>query len=337
MPTECFIPKDFRAGTRAIIRKANTLIADYQAQGYKLTLRQLYYQFVQRNWLVNKQSEYKRLGEILNDARLAGLVDWDAIEDRGRNLMPTPMWGAPGDTDSPAEFIADWGRHFKNDPWVNQPNYCEVWIEKEALIGVVERPCRRWRVPYFACKGYVSASEMYDSAQRLQGIAESGQEVTIIHLGDHDPSGTQMTENIAERIELLSRETEGITVNRIALTMAQIREYNPPPNPAKETDSRYRAYCAQYGTKSSWELDSMQPSVIDALVDAEIESLVDMDLWDRDIEAEKEPRALLLTAGRRWSEVTSMLNRDPDTATDRYDDPEMHPERYPEDDQDEED
>ena len=62
MPTECFVPKDFRAGTRAIIRKANTLIADYQRQGYKLTLRQLYYQFVQRNWLVNKQTEYKRLG-----------------------------------------------------------------------------------------------------------------------------------------------------------------------------------------------------------------------------------------------------------------------------------
>lgn len=322
MAIECFTPKDFRPATRAIIRKANTLIADYQAQGYKLTLRQLYYQFVQRNWLVNKQSEYKRLGEILNDARLAGLVDWDAIEDRGRNLMPTPMWGFPGDENSPAEFIADWGRHFKNDPWLNQPRYCEVWIEKEALVGVIERPCRRWRVPYFACKGYVSASEMYDAAQRLVGFAEAGQEVTIIHLGDHDPSGTQMTDNIAERLELLTREAEGIEVRRIALTMEQIRQYAPPPNPAKETDSRYRAYCAQYNTRSSWELDSMQPSVIDALVEAEIASIVDHDQWDDDMEREKEPRARLFEAGRRWSEVTSMLTRDPLVARDRHDDTE---------------
>jgi hypothetical protein len=320
MPTECFVPKDFRAGTRAIIRKANTLIADYQAQGYKLTLRQLYYQFVQRNWLVNKQTEYKRLGEILNDARLAGLVDWDAIEDRGRNLAPTPMWGDPGDPNSPAEFILDWGRHFKNDPWVNQPNYVEVWIEKEALVGVIERPCRRWRVPYFACKGYVSASEMYDAANRLAGFADAGQACTVIQLGDHDPSGTQMTENIAERLALLSREIEGIEVNRIALTMEQINRYAPPPNPAKETDSRYRTYCATYNTKSSWELDSMQPSVIDALVEEEIRMLVDHELWDRDIAAEKEPYRLLMETGKRWPEVTSMLNRDPDTARERFDD-----------------
>jgi hypothetical protein len=322
MPTECFIPKDFRVGTRAIIRKANTLIADYQRQGYKLTLRQLYYQFVQRNWLVNKQSEYKRLGEILNDARLAGLVDWDAIEDRGRNLAPTPMWGDPGDPLSPGQFIADWGRHFKNDPWVNQPSYVEVWIEKEALVGVIERPCRRWRVPYFACKGYVSASEMYDAAYRLAGFAETGQEVTVIHLGDHDPSGTQMSDNIAERLALLSREIEGITVKRVALTMEQINQYNPPPNPAKESDSRYLEYVRRYNTTSSWELDSMQPSVIDALVEEEISMLVDHELWDRDIDAEKEPYRLLMESGRRWPEVTSMLMRDPDTARERYDDTE---------------
>lgn len=310
MTMECFIPKDFRAGSRAIIRKANSIIADYQRQGYKLTLRQLYYQFVSRNWLVNKQSEYKRLGEILNDARLAGLVDWDAIEDRGRNLASTPMWGFPGDPTSPADFIADWGRHFKNDPWDNQPAYVEAWIEKESLIGVLERPCRKWRVPYFACKGYVSASEMYDAAYRLAGRAEAGQRVIVLHLGDHDPSGTQMSENIAERIELLSRECEDVEVRRIALTMAQIREYNPPPNPAKETDSRYRNYCATYNTKSSWELDSMPPSAMAQIVEDEIAAEIDMELWDRDIEAEQEPRRQLLDLGRRWKTYGSNFHAD---------------------------
>ncbi len=310
MAKECFIPKEFRSGTRAIIRKANTIIEDYQRQGYKLTLRQLYYQFVSRNWLVNKQSEYKRLGEILNDARLAGLVDWDAIEDRGRNLVETPMWGYPGDPTSPADFIADWGRHFKNDPWDQQPTYVEAWIEKESLIGVLERPCRKWRVPFFACKGYVSASEMYDTAYRLAGRAESGQRVVVLHLGDHDPSGTQMSENIAERIELLSREMEGIEVRRIALTMAQIAQYNPPPNPAKETDSRYATYCRTYNTRSSWELDSMPPSVMAQFVEDEIVGEIDMDMWEEAIDKEKVPHGQLLDIGRRWHDRGSNFHGD---------------------------
>lgn len=310
MAKECFVPRDFRSSTRIIIRRANSIIEDYQAQGYKLTLRQIYYQFVSRNWIENKQSEYKRLGDILNDARLAGLVDWDAIEDRGRNLHPTPMWGDPGDLASPAEFISDWGRHFKNDPWVNQPNYVEAWIEKDSLVGILERPCRRWRVPYFSCRGYVSASEMYDTAYRLAGYAEEGKSVTVLHLGDHDPSGTQMSDNIAERIALLTREIEGVQVNRIALNLDQIRTYNPPENTAKESDSRYKSYCRRYGTTKSWELDSMPPSALAELVDQEIEKLVDMEIWDRDIEAEKAPLANLLDVGEKWAERGSNFHAD---------------------------
>lgn len=319
MALECFIPKDFRMATRVLIRKANSIIDDYQAQGYKLTLRQLFYQFVSRNWIENKQTEYKRLGEILNDARLAGLVDWDAIEDRGRNLVPTPMWGEPGDPVSPSLFIGDWGRHFKNDPWVNQPVYCEAWIEKDSLLGILERPCSKWRVPYFSCRGYVSASEMYDTAYRLAGYAEAGQRVVVLHLGDHDPSGTQMTENIDERIALLSRECEGIEVRRIALNMNQIRQYNPPPNTAKESDSRFAAYKRRYRTDQSWELDSMPPSVMAKLVEDEIESLVDMDLWEHDIAAEKEPRRQLLDIGQRWSNRGSNFHADVVEALDDLD------------------
>lgn len=310
MAKECFIPRDFRSGTRAIIRKANTLIDDYQAQGYKLTLRQLFYQFVSRNWIVNQQSEYKRLGEILNDARLAGLVDWDAIEDRGRNLVPTAMWGYPGEPTSPADFIYDWGRHFKNDPWENQPAYVEAWEEKDSLIGIVERPCRKWRVPFFSCRGYVSASEMYDAAQRLTQRAEAGQRVIVLHLGDHDPSGTQMTDNIEERLMLLSRECEGIEVRRIALNLDQIRAYNPPENTAKESDSRYRAYCNRYGTTKSWELDSMPPQALADLLDREIESEIDLELWARDMEAEREPKRQLLDIGSRWNAYGSNFHAD---------------------------
>jgi hypothetical protein len=293
---ESFIPKSFQEKTLAVIRQANTIIEDYERQSIKLTLRALYYQFVQRNWIRNEQSEYKRLGEILNDARLAGLVDWDALEDTTRDLAPTPMWGDPGDPDSPSEFILDWGRHFKNNPWNNQPRYGEVWIEKSAGINVIAQPCRKWRTPYFACRGHVSASEMYDAAKRLHQIADMGQHVTIIHIGDHDPSGWQMTADIEKRLDLLTYggvQREDIEVKRIALTMEQIKRFKPPPQPGKTTDSRLGAYEREFGTRNSWELDALQPQYLRDLVEAEVE-----------------PRRLLLEAGHHWTEVVDFLNRE---------------------------
>jgi len=86
MPKIAYKDKNFSPSTLAVIDQANEIIDEYQTDGLKLTLRQLYYQFVSRALIANKQSEYKRLGSIINDARLAGLVDWKAIEDRTRNL-----------------------------------------------------------------------------------------------------------------------------------------------------------------------------------------------------------------------------------------------------------
>ena len=311
---ECFVPRDFSLKSRAVIRQVNEIVEEFRQGGFVLTLRQLYYQFVAHDLIENSIQSYKRLGDIVNDGRLAGLIPWDMIEDRTRNVSPTPMWGDPGDPDSPAEFIADWGRHFKNNPWTNQPIYVECWIEKDALLGVIEGPCSKWRVPYFSCRGYVSASEMYAAAKRLEERVEDGKGVIILHLGDHDPSGTQMTENITERLDLLTRgliREKAMLVRRLALNMDQIRRYDPPPNPAKESDSRFLRYAQLYGTHSSWELDAMRPEVLVKLIDDEIAGIVDQELWERDVAAEVPPRRRLLEVGQRWREVCARLDGRP--------------------------
>ena len=82
MTCEFFKATKFRASSLAIIDQANEIIDEYQADGYDLTLRQLYYQFVARNLIPNSQSEYNKLGTAINNGRLAGLIDWDAIKDR---------------------------------------------------------------------------------------------------------------------------------------------------------------------------------------------------------------------------------------------------------------
>ena len=233
MPKIAYIEKRFTDASRALIDLANAVIAEYQDQGFVLTLRQLYYQLVARGYIPNRQTEYKRLGALLNDARLAGLVDWTAIEDRTRNLRGLPHW------ENPQSILRAAARGYHLDRWADQPNYIEVWIEKDALVGVIEGVCTQYDVPYFSCRGYTSASEMWLAAQRLRVKGWDGKGTTILHLGDHDPSGIDMTRDIAERLALFGAPVD---VVRIALTMDQVAQYDPPPNPAKFTDARYGGY-----------------------------------------------------------------------------------------------
>lgn len=302
MPKIKFENRVFRRSSIEMIERALVIIDEYEQLGFRLTLRQLYYQFVSRNWLANKQSEYKRLGSVMTDARLAGIVDWNAIEDRARNLQTFSSW------DCPESIVGVCSDAFALDLWKNQPHYIETWVEKEALIGVLARPCGKWRVNHFACKGYTSASEMWDGGwNRLRGKKKEGKDVTIIHLGDHDPSGIDMTRDIQERMSLFVGGP--VEILRIALNMDQVEEYNPPPNPAKMTDSRFEGYVEKFG-EESWELDALPPNTIADLIESEIVKRLDMDLWQREIQEEREDKETLRQVSDNWEAIQEFLNPD---------------------------
>jgi len=296
----------FSNSTLNIIQVANEIIEEYLLQGFDLTLRQLYYQFVARDYIANKQTEYKRLGDILNNARLAGLVDWNAIVDRTRFLRSPSYW------DSPEGVIRSAAYSFKVDKWQDQKCRIEAWIEKDALVGVIESVCSKNEIPYFSCRGYVSQSEMWSAAQRIKRYYESREQKTIIlHLGDHDPSGIDMTRDISERISMfLSRDfdwTPGIFgIERIALNMDQIRQYNPPPNPAKTTDSRYDSYIRIHG-QESWELDALDPRTLSDLISNIVDQHIDRDKWGKHSDFESETKDTIRTIGYKFEEVRDFL------------------------------
>lgn len=301
-----YTPKDFREATLRIIVQANRIIEDYQAQGFKLTLRQLYYQFVSRDLVANKQSEYKRLGSIISDARRAGLIDWDSIEDRTRNLRSVQTW------DNPQQIIDAVGYGYKLNPWDNQDVYVEVWFEKDALMGVFERPTNRLRIPYFSCRGYTSDSEIQSAATRLARIDKvGGQRPVVLHFGDHDPSGMDMTRDIGDRLTLFGRPfgLRRLEVRRLALNMEQIEQYDPPPNPAKETDARFANYQQEFGDES-WELDALEPTVLAKLVEDEVADLIDQEQWDAVMDQEREERAVLRAVGEHWDDVKKYLDQE---------------------------
>lgn len=290
MPTICYESKSFRDAALVTIAQANDIIREYQAMGYELTLRQLYYQFVARGLIPNEQRQYKRLGKVLSDARLAGLVDWNAIVDRTRNFQGNTHW------DSLSQILEGCAQQFRYDLWEGQERRVEVWIEKEALIGVVERPCVALDIDFFACRGYVSQSEQWRAGERFRGCP-----TVVLHLGDHDPSGVDMTRDNADRLALFSRFQEGVEVRRIALNMPQVEELQPPENPAKLTDSRAVEYIAQYGD-SSWELDALPPDYIDRLIRDEVAGIVDQEKWDEQKARQDEARRRLRQLADEWDE-----------------------------------
>lgn len=302
---ESFISKNFGLAALDMIQVINGILVDYAAQGYDLSLRQLYYQLVSRNLVPNTEKSYKNVGSLVSDARLAGLVDWDMIRDRGREMIANPHWN------NPSHFIEIAAPQYRFDLWADQPAYVEVMVEKQALEGVLQPVCRELDVPFTANKGYSSSSAMYEASKRFLRRAEEGKELYVIYLGDHDPSGIDMSRDVEDRLDLFLKTSLGckdlltpnepsiIQVKRVALNMDQIRELRPPENPAKITDSRARGYIARFG-RSSWELDAVEPRQLASLVREAVTGVMDRQKFAANSKKQDKERKQLLKFAKTY-------------------------------------
>jgi hypothetical protein len=223
------------------------------------------------------------------------MIDWRAIEDRTRFLRKNSAWG------SPQSILKSAKESYHRDLWANQSIRFEVWIEKDALVGVIDETCKELDVPFFSCRGYVSDSEMWSASLRHDRYAQDGQNIIVLHLGDHDPSGIDMSRDIQARLDLFCREAMP-SVERIALTMQQVEEQSPPPNPAKVTDSRYEGYRGQYGD-DSWELDALEPAYIINLIKESVLEERNADLWEAAVEEQEQEREQIQDVIDRWEEL----------------------------------
>ena len=297
MPKIQYKEISFRQKSLDLIELINSVIDEYSAQGYELTLRQAYYQLVARGYIENNERSYKNIGSLINDGRLAGLIDWNSITDRTRNLRNRAHWDQPQDVIYSAKYS------YLLDKWEGQPNYVEVWVEKDALVDIVGQACQPIDTPYFSCRGYTSQSEMWTAARRfLRQNQREGR--YIIHLGDHDPSGIDMTRDIQERLEMFGAD---VYVKRVALTMNQVTTYNPPPNPAKITDSRCGKYIDQYG-EESWELDALEPQMLTKLITNEVTALRDDAIYQAICDREEAEKHELQTVADEYQKVISFLS-----------------------------
>lgn len=254
-----------------MLNRINDILEEYVNDGYTLTLRQLYYQLVSRDVIPNNDKEYAKLSNILKNGRMAGIVDWSSIEDRVR-VPKLPYW-----VKDVKDAINDTIQQYRLDRMKGQERKVEIWVEKDALSNVLYRVSNKYHIRLMVNRGYSSVSAMYDAYNRLNSND------VILYFGDHDPSGMDMIRDVRERLQEFGIDVE---VRPIALTMEQISEFNPPPNPAKITDPRAKWYIEKYG-KTSWELDALPPRELIRLAESAVESIIDIDLYNDMLEEEE--------------------------------------------------
>lgn len=327
MTKQAYKSVNLRSDSLELVRRCNEIIEEYLAQNLRLTLRQLYYQLVTKNIIRNEEKQYKRLSSIVSDGRLGGLMDWNAIEDRVRQPRMPPEY------DNLQDLVDSALYSYRLPRWEGQPNYVELWVEKDALAGVLQPIARRFHVTMMVNRGYSSQSAMYESGNRfirycIKPICEDEElkdcpgsvsrkqvedndwrfvepeddenppvaivrQPILLYLGDHDPSGEDMVRDVRERLQMFG--VHEIEVYKIALTMDQVQQYNPPPNPAKITDPRAADYIKKYGHES-WEVDALPPQVLSKLITENIKEHLDEGMMDEIKEKEKKDKAALKAA-----------------------------------------
>ena len=293
MPKIKYKTQGFRSRSKRLIEHANSIIDEYTSDGYQLTVRQLYYQFVARNIIPNEPNEYTNLCNLVGNARLAGLIDWDAIIDRTRNEEGNAHF------DDPGSILCVAAQTYQLDTRATQKTYLEIWVEKEALAGVVGQIANELDITYLACRGYMSLTTLWEASQRIRKARQNNQSAVILYLGDHDPSGRDMSRDIRKRLKMLQASAE---VRRIALTRKQVDRYHLPPNPTKEGDRRAAKYIARHG-QNSWELDALSPKTIDKIIRRAVAKNTDEDRCRKLIKRQERDKLTLDKISKHWKDI----------------------------------
>lgn len=254
-----------------IMSEATGIVEMYDGN---ITLRGLHYQLVALG-MTNDLKHYKKVVAAMIKARWDGELAFDAFQDHDRDTIGTTQH-ARTDVDVSAETAKEqiqiWATSYSKNRWENQPIYPEVFIEKKALQGVFERPCRRWNVALNPCKGYPSITFQYEAKLRFAAAARAGKECAIIYFGDYDCSGEDIPRSIGESLSTMGVDVD---VRRVALLEEQVLDWGLPPAPTKSTDSR----SVNWDGIGQVELDAIKPNRIVELLDEALSEVFDEELY----------------------------------------------------------
>lgn len=247
---------------------------------HPMTVRQVFYQMTSRGYIPKTEQSYRgTICRLLSELRLSRVIPFGYISDNTRWMRK------PKTFDSMEDMLNLNKETYRRALWSSQPVYLEIWIEKDALAGVVYDVTEQWDVPLMVTRGYASLSYLYEAAQVYE---TAGKPVYIYYLGDYDPSGVDINRSVESRMREFAPNAD-IHFERIAITPDQIKLFNLPTRPTKPSDTRSR----KFESDTSVELDAMEPQLLRELVEHHITKHVNTEEWVRLQQIEKLERQSL--------------------------------------------
>ncbi len=280
------------AKTKELIAYVRKLLTE----AHPMTLRQLHYAIFSRAEIQyeNTQAAYKRLSRATTVARR----EYRMWELNGAGSAPDlgipPNWMVD-ETRAP-ETISCWDdvggyldavkRSYRRDNWRAQLSYVEVWSEKATILGSIRPVTEKWGVTTRVLHGFGSTGMENEAGRLFEALAGDEKEITILFLGDHDPSGRVIEQDIHRRVQASSGTQLDLT--RLAIHEEDIRRFNLPPQKIKGTDSRAAGFRRAFGDDASTvELDALPADELRRRIGAAVDGLVDHDQWDRDVSVQE--------------------------------------------------
>src|SRR5262245_11394257 len=221
-----------------------------------MTVRQVFYQATVRGLVEKAESGYGKVQTDLTVMRRAGELPYNWLADNTRWQRKPRTFNSIDD--ALRNTAACYRKALSNEA----DSYVEIWLEKDALAGVVYPVTSMYDVPLMVARGYASLSFLYSAAE---AINELDVPAYIYHLGDFDPSGVNAGEKIEETLRELAPNAE-IAFERVAVTPKQIADWDLPTRPTKASDTRAKSFGA-----ISVELDAIEPNRLRSLVQETIE------------------------------------------------------------------
>jgi hypothetical protein len=253
---------------------------------HPVSIRAVCYQLFVRK-LIDSMSKNNTgmVSRLLVYARKEGLLPWSWIVDETREIESVNTWR------SPQEIFEACAQQYRSNYWSEQPDWLQIWSEKSTISGTLRPVLNRYAVSFRVLHGYGSATVIRDTAEMC---ADAGKRLTILYVGDYDPSGMGMSErDIPDRLAEYCDDLHVPPQNMPDIVRVAILAYDHylPSFPARDkvTDSRYRWFLENYG-EQCWELDAMSPSVLRDRVESEIVDRLDLDAWNVALKCEQAER-----------------------------------------------
>jgi hypothetical protein len=260
--------------TRTQTEHMEETILDILHTYHPQTVRQIFYQMTVHKLVDKTEAGYRKIADILCSIRRGDRLDYDFIVDNTRGIAQ-PMTFS--NVHEPLTTIVD---TYRKSLWNGIPCRLQVWLEKDALASVIEPITSKYDVPLFVARGYSSLSFLHNEAVPVvDEWADQDLPITVLHLGDFDPSGRDAARQIREALSEFSPDAE-LNFVELAVTVEQIDQWNLPSRPNKEKDPRTKKFEGRYNREST-ELDAIPAQTLRQIIEDAIKQHMSDDVYDR--------------------------------------------------------